>query len=222
MVNNYVIPYVNQNSGLIKHLTLLIGLLIVRRSKLSLEVSILLSLKCHINYGIQISKIRGITENRISVPVAKVTVNSWLEQGDDTSTTLCAPSYGSFHPNDISITQAFSEQSRTLGWSSFLRGCISKLWGSAFLKLQRFNASCPSTSIHWMHRVILALLDYSSAIWSFRNGVLHGHTMGETVDCDMATIDADIRMHMGRINKTISSFLATSAPFLHPDHLSNV
>jgi hypothetical protein len=44
-------------------------------------------------------------------------INSWIEQGDDASTTLRAPFYGSLHPDDITITQAFSEQSRTLGWS---------------------------------------------------------------------------------------------------------
>ncbi len=57
-----------------------------------------------------------------------------------------------------------------LGWNNFPRGRVSKLWGKAIVQSKPFLSS-----INWCANLISLTLDYTHALPTFRNGVLHGH-----------------------------------------------
>jgi hypothetical protein len=83
----------------------------------------------------------------------------------------------------VSITQAYWEQTRLLGWDNFLRGRISKLRGIALIK--------HSTSR--LKALISFVLDFSLSLWKFRNGVLHGHSVEEMESKERERLFQEIR-----------------------------
>ncbi len=60
---------------------------------------------------------------------------AWASSHVNPDYAIRAPTRGSVKPTDIILTQAFHEQT-SLGWNQFLRGRISKKWGSAFQTFQ--------------------------------------------------------------------------------------
>jgi hypothetical protein len=102
-------------------------------------------------------------------------ISHWclVQQGIETSQR--APSIRSIIRDLVLITQAYSEQTRMLGWHNFLRGRISKLWGKA---VAQFKHSPPS-SLSWCTKLVSITLTFTHALWTFRNGVLHGHLDAE-------------------------------------------
>jgi hypothetical protein len=56
-------------------------------------------------------------------------ISQWCIQQLDPSQPQRSPTYGSLVPLDIAITQAYTDQTRLLGWDNLLRGRLSILWG---------------------------------------------------------------------------------------------
>jgi hypothetical protein len=87
------------------------------------------------------------------------------------------PNSGSVRSIDIALTQAFRDQTRHIGWDQFLRGRRSIHWHKAFMIS---TASNEKDAISWSTGLISLLLMYSSSLWKFRNGILHGHNLTES------------------------------------------
>jgi hypothetical protein len=114
-----------------------------------------------------------------------------LEQIDKTI-RLQALTYGSIHPAQIAITQAFTEQSGNIGWKNFLRGCSSKHWGEAYTKCQA-NNSRHLPPLSWSSEFVPLLLSYSAAAWTTRNAILHGINLEENRAKEKALLTKEIR-----------------------------
>jgi hypothetical protein len=76
---------------------------------------------------------------------------------------------------DNAEISAYAHQT-SLGWEAFLRGRISAYWR---LEYQRLTDTDTKTSLKWASYLVLNILQYSHALWTFRCGVLHGHTQDE-------------------------------------------
>ena len=93
------------------------------------------------------------------------------------SITMSAPTYGSVRPLDIALTQAFRDQTKHIGWEHFLKGRISIHWCKAF---HIGSPKSQEDATSWGAELITHLLMYSSSLWKFRNGILHGHNAAES------------------------------------------
>ncbi len=49
-------------------------------------------------------------------------IKCWTTSQSDTGTSIRAPTRGSVRAADVILTQAFVEQTNTIGWEQFLRG----------------------------------------------------------------------------------------------------
>jgi hypothetical protein len=105
-----------------------------------------------------------------------------------------APTAGSVLPTDILITQAYSDQTRLIGWDNLLRGRISVFWGKAYLHHKQVKQKCIRSSSTWTSSLIKLLLDYSFSLWEFRNGALHGFTVDEAAAKEFNVIATRIRL----------------------------
>jgi ribonuclease HI len=105
-------------------------------------------------------------------------LTTYEESQEDPSLDTRAPTYGSLKPVDISLTQAIHAQN-TIGWEHFLRGRLSIHWRKAYTISQTSSQSKAPPASQWISTFIQRVLEYSSALWSFRNGVVHGHTIDE-------------------------------------------
>jgi hypothetical protein len=104
-------------------------------------------------------------------------ITKWTMIQLNPSTTQRAPTIGSLNPSDIAITQAYHEQTQTLGWDNLLRGRISKLWGRAY-KLSN-QISNTQNSSGWTKQLIHLLWKYTLSLWECRNSILHGKNVEE-------------------------------------------
>jgi hypothetical protein len=103
----------------------------------------------------------------------------WALSQHNSERLICSPSRGTVFPADILLTQAFVEQTTTLGWYQFLRGRISKKWGSAYKAYKVGNKQCSTNEDAWVKHLILSIWNYSISLWKFRNGLVHGTTLEE-------------------------------------------
>lgn len=78
-------------------------------------------------------------------------------------------------PNPSSSSPASAHQ-QTLGWEAFLRGRISIHWKEEFAP----GHASDRQSTRWAGNLVKFLLQYSQQLWSYRCGMLHGHTQEET------------------------------------------
>jgi hypothetical protein len=78
---------------------------------------------------------------------------------------------------DFLTSEAFHHQ-MNLSWEAFLRGRISIKWQLAYIGDVSYGTSHQSTK--WAGQLIGFLLHYSQQIWTFRGGVVHGHTVEES------------------------------------------
>lgn len=118
-------------------------------------------------------------------------IENWEISMYETSFCQRAPTCGSVRPTDILITQAYTEQ-RHIGWDSFLRGRITKLWNKAYQHVYT-KANNTTSSTSWSSKLIKVILDYSFSLWEYRNGVLHGHTIEENEAKESEKISSQIR-----------------------------
>ncbi len=103
-------------------------------------------------------------------------IKSWCQIQQGLQLTQRSPTYGSLNPISVAVTQAYSEQTRLLGWDNFLRGRISKLWSIAYSKCK----PSPMQSLsQWTAKLISYTLKFSYSLWAFRNGIVHGHSLEE-------------------------------------------
>ncbi len=74
------------------------------------------------------------------------------------------PTVGPLNPVDITITQAYTDQTRLLGWNNLLRGRLSLLWGKAFVAYSAYNNTYTSNSTGWLAKIIFLFWDYSLSV----------------------------------------------------------
>jgi hypothetical protein len=104
-------------------------------------------------------------------------ISSWMEKEVGLIDSLHCTLSHSVVPAHMIITQAYNAQSQ-IGWDQLLRGRISKLWSQAaeFIAIKDGLQPDPTLASY----VIASILTYSTSLWQFRCGVLHGHTLEET------------------------------------------
>ncbi len=120
-------------------------------------------------------------------------MEQWAVGIYDSSHKQKAPSQGSVVPIDMLLTQAYSDQTSYIGLENFLRGRISNSWGKAYLPHQQVKKRWITSSSTWASNLIQIILEYSSSLWEFRNGVLHSHTIEETAAKEFNSITTRIR-----------------------------
>ncbi len=87
---------------------------------------------------------------------------------------------GSLNPVDITITQAYTDQTRPIGWDNMLRGRLSLLWGKAFDMYTASTKQSMSASGVWLIKKLVLFWEYSHSLWEHHNGIVHGNTVEET------------------------------------------
>lgn len=92
-------------------------------------------------------------------------IEHWETSLNDPSHRQRAPTYGSVHPSGILITQAYTEQTREIGWSCFLCGRISK--GTAYTQHKLIETKKVTSTTSWSSALIKLVLEYSFALWGF-------------------------------------------------------
>jgi hypothetical protein len=75
---------------------------------------------------------------------------------------------------------------------NFLRGRISLHWRKAYTLSKKGGHPNAIPAPKWTSTLIRSILDYSSALWSFWNGVVHGHTKAEGKTKRLAALSAEI------------------------------
>lgn len=70
------------------------------------------------------------------------------------------------------LTLAYTEQSSPIGWEAFLRGRVSKNWGSAYRGT--FPTASEQEIETWLGNVIKINMDLYLALWKHRNEVVFG------------------------------------------------
>jgi len=91
-----------------------------------------------------------------------------------------APGFGRIYGIYVWTTNAYVAQGR-LGWGQLLRGRISSLWGTAYVR--EIKSQEPKQHhLIWSKKVIKLLWDLAFQLWMHRNGILHGTTIAEQLD----------------------------------------
>lgn len=72
--------------------------------------------------------------------------------------------------------------------------------GIAYLKQTSKSKTAISTQ-RWTSKLIIYLWEYTSALWEFHNGVLHGHTQDENEQMEIAKVTAAINEAHKRYNE---------------------
>jgi hypothetical protein len=106
--------------------------------------------------------------------------------------TITAPYRGTVLAADCILVQAFLEQSNEIGWQHFLRGRISTKWSQAYQSYCSKPNQEPPNAQPWAAQVVTIIWQYSSSLWSYRNGVKHGQTTAETIAKDLAKIQQQV------------------------------
>jgi hypothetical protein len=63
-------------------------------------------------------------------------ITQWIEKQTNPSLVQRTPTFGSLLSLDVAITQAYYEQTKSLGWGNLVRGRISKLCSKAYVMYQ--------------------------------------------------------------------------------------
>ncbi len=113
--------------------------------------------------------------------------------------------------SNILLTQAYSEQCQ-IGWDQFQRGRISKKWYNAYQCLCH-NSGVSRDSALWSSYLISSIIKYTTLLWQYRCGVLHGHTKMESEQKLLQSLCNEI---------TILYQEYSSDPFMIPRSLSTL
>jgi hypothetical protein len=122
-----------------------------------------------------------------------------------------SPTRGTLNPFDISLTQAYQAQGK-IGWEQFLIGKISTHWRK-FYEIYQNTHKKNSSSMLWSSSLIIHLFNYTSSLWRFRNGVLHGHNLKEEKLKKLEKLEEAISTAYQKYN---------SDPFIISHHLSSI
>ena len=115
----------------------------------------------------------------------------WEQQQIDPDHTCIPPFTGSVIPSDCHIVQAYQEQTK-IGWEHFLRGRISLKWSSAYRASKGSNKQRQIDALPWAKGTILALWDYSTSLWKFHNGVVHGTSKEERAEKELISLQSQV------------------------------
>jgi hypothetical protein len=92
-------------------------------------------------------------------------IERWTASQHDSNISIRAPSRGSMVASRLLLTQAFTEQSSTIGWDQFLRGRVSLHWGRAISSFKSDGKPSNANSTAWIKQMILKVWDYSISLW---------------------------------------------------------
>jgi hypothetical protein len=118
-------------------------------------------------------------------------LSHWEQQQIDPDHTCILPFTGSVIPSDCHIVQAYQEQTK-IGWEHFLRGRISLKWSSAYRASKGSYKQRQIDALPWAKGTILALWDYSTSPWKFRNGVVHGTSKEERAEKELISLQSQV------------------------------
>jgi hypothetical protein len=158
------------------------------------------------------SNIKKIETHKDILECLKYGLSQWSSSSDGDPLTMRAPTSSSIKPLDMALTQAFRSQN-TIAWEHLLRGRISIHWRKAFTLTQTNKQSKKVSATTWSSNLIGALLLYTSSLWKFWNGVLHGHTLEEEDKKKRETLS---------INITNAYTAYETAKFIVSRHLSSL
>jgi hypothetical protein len=127
-------------------------------------------------------------------------LTTYEQSQEDSTLDTRAPTYGSLNPLDVTLTQALHAQTK-IGWENFLRGRISLHWRKAYTMSKKGAQPNAIPAPKWTSALIWSILEYSSALWSFRNGVVHGHTIVEEKQKRLAALSVEITQAYEQYNQ---------------------
>jgi len=127
-------------------------------------------------------------------------------------TQICIPPHprfittGSLSPVDILVTQAAQDQHQ-IGWDQFLHGWLSKLWTNAYSCVQHLTG-LPASPEHWTKAIIQQLWKVSFHLWTYRNGVIHGHNQDDQLCLQSEQHQTQIHSYFMQCNQDPTIVLA--------------
>ncbi len=135
--------------------------------------------------NVAITKLQSALE-KIRTPTAIISslvhgLQEWAVSQTEPDHPVLAPSRGSVTPAEILLTQAFTEQTVSLGWDQLLRGRISAKWRAAYRAYKVGGKQQETNCLHWATQVIVHVWDYAISLWKNRNEVVHGATRSENM-----------------------------------------
>jgi hypothetical protein len=110
------------------------------------------------------------------------------------STRSRATTVGSLAGPDILLTAAYQEQFHTLSWYQCCLGRITSKWQQAVAAYSK-QAHLTMDAANWAPLFIMALWMYTKNVWKFRNQIVHGSDLEESVKIAMATLSEEVNNH---------------------------
>ncbi len=105
-----------------------------------------------------------------------------------------APTFGSLHPPDILLTQAYYEQFYQLSWYQFSLGRISQKWTKALVAYDSVM-TITRDSDFWASSLISSLWKFTRNMWNYRNQLVHGASVEENVNIIRAQLHSAVSDH---------------------------
>jgi hypothetical protein len=147
--------------------------------------------------------LRSIQTPSIVIMVIMKGFMDWLNPTQHHSRS---PTYGSLFGPDILLTSAYYEQFYKLSWFQLCLGRISITWSRA---VQSYHGSTiPMFDANrWAAKLIFCLWQFTRQLWTFRNQLVHGSTVEETVSAQINLLHGKVAYHYNQYQENTAYVL---------------
>jgi hypothetical protein len=145
--------------------------------------------------------------------------SQWLSNTDPSR--VRALTAGSLRGPDAVLTSAFLEQFRDIGWYHLCLGRVSRKWAAAVMQ---YNSPSQHRygGLNWSSLFITGLWQFTRALWTHRNEVVHGATVEEQATRQIAELRNRITTMYNRMKQTQLLFCLDIITYLPPRLLQSV
>jgi hypothetical protein len=118
----------------------------------------------------------------------------------------CSPTYGSLFGPDILLTSAYYEQFYKLSWFQLCLGRISITWSRAVHSYRVPNNPMFDAN-RWASKFIFCMWQITRQLWTFRNQLVHGSTVEETVSTQINLLHGKVTYHYNQYHENTAYIL---------------
>ncbi len=149
---------------------------------------------------------RDLSNIQTPPPVITAIMKGFHDWFAPTSNHSRSPTYGSLFGPDILLTSAYYERFYKLSWFQLCLGRISLKWSQA-VHSYHSSTSPMFDANRWAAKFIFCLWQFTKQLWTFRNQLVNGDTVEETVSAQLNLLHGKVTHHYNQYQESTAYVL---------------